>query len=225
MSKIAICITTHNRYDVFKETYENVKSNLPKDSKLIVVDDCSDTPVPEATYRFDKNVGVAVVKNKCLELAEGADFIFLLDDDVRILDNSVWQQYIDSGENCLMYQFKLPNKPPADMRVLYRGDKLISYSHTRGCFIFITKKVLEVVGGMDTRYFNQLEHPDYINRIHNAGLTSHRAADLVNSHELLYCLDQDGKIESSIKKNPIQNRKNARLYRQNRASSGFRSYR
>lgn len=224
MSKIAVCITTHNRYDVFKETYENVKSNLPKDSKLIVVDDCSYIPVPEATFRFDTNVGVATAKNKCLEFAEGADFIFLLDDDVRILDSSVWQQYIDSGENCLMYQFKLPNKPPTDMRVLYRDDKLISYSHTRGCFIFITKKVLEVVGGMDTRYTNSFEHPSWIDRIYNSGLTKYRAADLVDSEKLLVSLDQDNKIESSIKKDPVQNMKNYRLYKENRQSKAFMEY-
>lgn len=224
MRKIAVCITTHNRYSVFKETYDNVESNLPENAKLIVVDDCSDTPVPEATYRFDKNVGVAVAKNKCLELAEGADFIFLLDDDVRILDSSVWQQYIDSGENCLMYQFKLPNKPKTDMRVLYRGDKLISYSHTRGCFIFITREVLETVGGFDTRLLNSFEHPSWINRIHNAGLTKYRAADLANSHELLYCLDQDSKIESSIKKDPVQNGKNYKLYKENRQSKAYMEY-
>lgn len=193
---------------------------MPKNAKLVVVDDASEVPVPEATFRFDVNVGVATAKNKCLELAEGADFIYLLDDDVRIKDNTVWQKYIDSGENCLMYQFKLPNKPKTDMSILCQDDRLTSYSHTRGCFIFLTSRVLEVVGGFDTRFYNQIEHADYVNRIHNAGLTKYRAADLTNSHNLLYCLDQDGKVESSIK----DARPDYKLYNRQRKSKEYRAY-
>lgn len=175
-AKIAVCITTRNRYEVFKDTLANHGKFRPDNSSLFIVDDASDKPVRIGGnfYRFDENVGVSKAKNKCLQLAyeSGAEHIFLFDSDCYPLVKGWEQSYINSGENHLMYQFKLPGKPASDMRELYRDDKIVSYSHTRGAMIYITKKVLETVGGMDERYKFGYEHPDWTNRIHNAGLTN-----------------------------------------------------
>ena len=48
-TSIGIGITTHNRYDIFKKTFEEMKRFAPANAKIVVVDDASDTAVPEAT--------------------------------------------------------------------------------------------------------------------------------------------------------------------------------
>lgn len=168
--------------------------------------------------------GVAATKNKCLSKLDSCDHIFLFDDDTYPIAHRWWIPYIESGENHLMYQFKLPGKPTSDMSELYRDDKIVSYTHTRGAMLYITKKVLKTVGGLDTRYRNGFEHPDWTNRIHNAGLTTHRAMDVPGSDRLLYCLDQDGKVESSIKKDVAQRVKNYQLYKKQWRSKEYMEY-
>lgn len=209
--KIGIGIsTTPNRSNLM---YGFTECTFPPESQLEVIIDTE--------YE-----GVAKTKNRLLEELEDNDHIFLFDDDCIPIGIGWWLPYIESGENHLMYQFKLPNKPSSDMRVLYQDDKIISYSHTRGAMIYITKKVLETVGGMDERYQFGYEHADWTNRIHNAGLTTHRAMDVVGSNKLFRCLDQYGKIESSVsdevrRKNLIKNRG---LYLKSKTSKEYMEY-
>lgn len=227
--KIAVCITTRNRPDVFEKIFRKHQEFLSKnpkvEMKILIVDDASETAYAIADHRFHRQAGVARAKNKCLELAYdwGADHIFLFDDDCYPIAYDWWKPYVEHKEPHLMYQFKLPGKPETDMRELYRDNETVAYSHTRGAMIYVTKEVLDTVGGMDVRYHNGFEHPDWTNRIHNAGLTTYRAMDVPNSHKLLYCLDQDGIVESSIKDSP--KRDNYRLYDSQRQSKEYREFR
>lgn len=171
--------------------------------------------------------GVAYSKNQCLKhlYERKCDHIFLFDDDTIPRVEDFYLPYINHPEPHLMYQFKLPGKPETDMQELYRDEQTVAYSHTRGAMIYVTKEVLDTVGGMDTRYVNGFEHPDWTNRIHNAGLTTYRAMDVPNSHELFYCLDQDGKIESSIPEDKAQHIRNYTLYRKQKNSKEYMEFR
>lgn len=223
--KIAVCISTRNRYEVLELAIAHHNKYLPSNAKVFIVDDASDIPVWGADYRFETNVGVAVVKNKCLELAYnwGADHIMLFDSDCYPINDGYWQAYVNHDEPHLMYQFRLPNKPKSDMQILYQDEDTISYSHTRGAMIYLERRVLDAVGGFDTKYgLGGFEHPDFTNRVHNAGLTTHRAMDVVNSNELLYCLDQDGKVDSSV--NLRDKTKNYKYYQSQRKSKEFKEY-
>lgn len=172
----------------------------PKGANIIVVDDASTVPVQEATYRFDMNVGIAGAKNKCLELLEGYDHIFLFDDDTYPVCDGWEQPYIDSPEPHLMYIFMhLIRQRLHDSTEIFRDSKLHAYSHPRGCMLYLDRKVLDVVGGMDTRYGRWgYEHVDYSNRIYNAGLTSFRYADVVGSNKLIHSGDEHIEVKSSV---------------------------
>jgi glycosyltransferase involved in cell wall biosynthesis len=203
---ISFCITTHNRYEVFKKTYDEILKFMPKDSELIVVDDASERPVKEAAYRFEKNVGIARAKNKCLELAKG-DHIFLLDDDTYGLKKNWFMPYIGSKEPHLMYifrNFKDTSKHSLrDCEEVYRDSEIVGYSHVRGCMLYVERRVLDIVGGFDVRYGKAMyEHTDWSNRIYNAGLTSMRVMDVVDSDQLIYSADEHQTVSSSI--NPIE---------------------
>jgi len=224
---IGIGISTRNRHETFVKSYIEILNNTPYTAKIVVVDDASDIEPPFTTYRFEKNVGVAVAKNKCLELLEGCEHIFLFDNDTYPLTPEWWIPYVDSDEPHLMYQFKIPGKPKSDMRLLHEDENIKAYSNTRGAMIYLHRSAINTVGGFDNEYGTFFEHPDLTNRIYNAGLTTHRAMDVVGSEKLLYCLDQDGAIESSIPDDVRQRNmaKNYRLYSKNKLSKAYKEYR
>lgn len=172
--------------------------------------------------------GIAFAKNKLLNRLQSCEHIFLADDDVIPLRKDWYLPYIEHPEPHLMYQFRLPGKPLSEMKELYRDDKTVAYSRTRGVFLYIERRVLDVVGGFDEEYGRYgYEHPDWTNRIHNAGLTTHRAMDVPNSHELLYCIDQDYQAESSVPEETkrIMMAKNYKYYKSQRGSKEYKDFR
>lgn len=199
--KIGIGITTHNRPEVLLTTLENMKKYLPKNGRIEIVDDGSATPVPEATFRFNKNVGIATAKNKCLELLEDCEHIFLFDDDAYPVAKDWFKPYIESGEPHLMYLFKdFKHRKLNDSVLLYNDGKLKAYSHPRGCMLYIHNSVLKIAGGMDTSYCRWgYEHVDYSNRIHNLGLTTFRFADIVGSENIIHSRDEWQDVQTTVK--------------------------
>lgn len=224
---IGIGITTHNRPEVLKNSLEQMIRFAPPESLIIVVDDASDEPVPTAMMRAHKRVGVARCKNMCLQLLQDCDHIFLFDDDTYPIAPEWWKPYVESKEPHLMYQFRLPGKPARDMQILHEDEDIVAYSHTRGAMLYIKKEVLSKVGGMDPAYHPDggFEHPDWTNRIFNAGLTTYRAMDVPNSDKLLYCLDQDNQVKSSLKINRRAKLENFKYYTANKESKSYKEFR
>lgn len=233
---IVIAITTRNRRGVFQKSYEQIIKYAPPKAKIVVVDDASTTPYAGVTlqdstitYRFNENVGIPVAKNKCLSIAYKlkADHIFLFDSDTYPIHQDWWQPYVMSPEPHLMYQFKLPSKRKGDMSIVHKDEYHVAYTHTRGCMLYFERRVLDEVGGFDTTYgLGVYEHPDLTNRIHNAGLTTYRAMDVVGSKELIYCMDQDGGVDSTLDKklkreNTINN---AAYYQRSKTSSAYKEF-
>ena len=186
---------------------------IPPGAKLVVEND-------------EHFTGVAATKNRLLAQLDTCDDIFLFDDDTWPTSEGWWLPYINSGESHLMYQFKLPGRRYGDMRLLYAGEKVNAYSHTRGAMIYIKRGVLDVVGGMDEAYKFGYEHTDWTNRIYNAGLTTFRAMDVVNSNQLIYCLDQNSKAESSIslKERRASMINNYKTYQRSKTSREYKEY-
>ncbi len=197
---IGIGITTHNRPQQIEKTLEEVRNYAPLAAKIVVVDDASKEPVAGATYRFDTNVGIAVAKNKCLELLEDCEHIFLFDDDTYPVTEGWHLPYINSGEPHLMYIFK-DFKTPAlnDTIELYRDSKIVAYSHPRGCMLYFRKEAIRAVGGMRPEFGKWgYEHPDLSNRIFNKGLTRFRYMDVPGSDKLFYSGDEHQSVISTV---------------------------
>lgn len=214
MSSIGVGITTKGRYEVFKKTYNEWVKRLPKGAKLVVVDDNSATPVPEATHRHSTTWGISRSKNHCLELLDDCNHIFLADDDCYPVSDDWYKPYIESPEPHLMYvftEFAVPTiKPLKDCKEIYRDEKLVAYTHARGCLLYIDRKILDVVGGMDTAFGGSMfEHSEWSNRIYNAGLTLFRVMDV--PQRMFHSMDEWVEVASSItltdrKLNLIKNR-------------------
>ena len=228
--KIGIGITTHNRYDVFKKTLDMICRYATEGVKLAIVDDGSDVLVEEADYRFDTNVGIARAKNKCFELLDDCDHIFLFDDDCYPVTFGWWKPYIESGEPHLMYIFKdfATGKKLNDNVVLYEDSKLRAWSHPRGVMCYYRRECLQRVGGMDPVYGRWgWEHPDLSDRIFNAGLTKFRYADVVGSDKLFYSADEHRTVKSTVwgADRAKQIRRNKELYEARKGSTAYMPYR
>lgn len=229
MTKIGIGITTHNRYDVFSKTLAEIKRLAPAGAEIVVVDDASDKPVPEATYRFARNVGIAAAKNKCFELLEGCDHIFLFDDDTYPLVQDWHQPYVDSHEPHLMYIFQdfATGTKLNDTIKIYQDSEITAWSHARGCMLYFKRICLDVVGGMDPVFGKWgWEHPNLSERIYNAGLTSFRYSDVTNSAGLFWSADEHQAVQSTVAgpDRSVMITRNRPIYEANRDSDRFVPY-
>lgn len=226
---IGIGITEHNRPDVFGHTLMEIKRFMPSNAKLIIVDDASDIPVIDATFRFEVNVGIARAKNKCLELLEDCDHIFLFDSDTYPISANWWVPYCENPEPHLMYIFQdFPTGHKLrDTEILYRDSKIVAYSHPRGCMLYYKRECLERIGGMVADFGRWgYEHGQLSDRIHNAGLTLFRYADVPGSDKLFYSGDEHRSVTSTV--NGLERRKwitrNQKIYEQLKGSADYVSY-
>jgi hypothetical protein len=187
---IGIAITVHNRHDVAKKTIEEHQRFLPEGCKFIVVDDCSDTPFPNADFRFEKNAGIAIAKNKCIELLNGCDHFFLFDDDTFPIEEGWHEHYINAGKGHLAYMFATTSTDKYETRAGVRY-----WNVNRGCMLYFDKETLDRIGGFDNRFIQyNWEHLDISRRA--TGLEGCMDID----RKVICSLDEDRKVESSVLK-------------------------
>lgn len=194
--KLGVALTTRNRPGLYERNIKEWRANLPPDAVLAVVDDASDPPADlshaDTSHRFDTNMGVAVAKNRCLELLvdSGVRHVFLADDDTRPVTPDWWEPYVASPEPHLMYQ---PLGLPSHWRITPTGgdDNHVAFDKPRGCLIYIDTNVLPVVGGMSVAFGKHgAEHGNWSDRIHTAGLTTWPYADVAGAARFR-CDDED----------------------------------
>lgn len=223
--KIGVGIITCNRPEFFRECF----NSLPKDKidEIVVVNDGKPLPFDISkgvVLDNPKNVGVGVSKNRALKYLfdKGCDYIFLLEDDMLVKRDNVFEAYINaykqSGIHHFNYgpgspfnrrqtiqDFDLHNRhlldqhsePNPKMIVDYKDVKVALYEHTVAMFSFFTREVIEKVGYIDEEYYNAWEHVDHTYRIIKAGY--HPPfwwfADIANSDQ--YLTEAPGAIDNS----------------------------
>lgn len=202
METIAICITTRNREATLILSLVRWNTFKPKNADIIVVDDASDMPKQGVNYRFKTQVGIAKAKNKCLELAQGYDHVFLVDDDVYPKVKGWEKPYIESGLNHMALTFEKNSKgqyysPSVRKEGTWNGYN--TYTAPNGCFLYLTKEAIETAGGMRPEFgIWGFEHVEYSQRIHALGLTPHPYMDVPNSLDLIHVCDYYGEVKSSL---------------------------
>ena len=169
--------------------------------------------------------GVAKAKNQALHYLVNSecDYIFLIEDDVVILDKNIFTYYINACKETGIQHFnygpgtpfnrqqevhfdlhnrhelKQNTEPSPRLIVDYGQTKISLYTHVAGMFSFFTKEVLENVGYMDEQFYNAWDHVDHTYRIIKAGY--HPPfwwfADIENSHKYI------GEAENAINNSAI----------------------
>jgi hypothetical protein len=219
---IGIAITTRNRRDVFLKTYAEIKKHAPKGARIVVVDDASATPCEQATFQFEFQAGIAKAKNKCLELLEGCDYLFLFDDDCYPTKKGWEKVYINSGLAHACYNFTLPHdgiKP-----VETRGNFTV-WSSPRGCMLFFTRNAIQTAGGFDEAFgVWGYEHVELSARLRNLGVTPAAFIDVVGSSEVLHSMDEKLQVSSTTPERHVYINANRRHYMSKVSRSDWQPY-
>lgn len=191
-SAIGVAITTHNRNELVAKTYAEIKKHTPN-AYIVIIDDASSKPVrieDANIFRLSQNAGIALSKNKCLELLmnAGCQHLFLFDDDCYPKVDEWYRPYIDSPEPHLSHSW--------DLIELYRDENIVATHAVGGSMIYYDRKAIEAVGGMRTDFGKWgCEHVNLSDRIFNAGLTSWRYQDIPEAYdgEIFYEYDRYNK--------------------------------
>ena len=170
MSKIGVAIITYNRPDYYKKVLEKIPKN--KINTLTVINDGENSYVNESDADFivknNKQLGVAKSKNIALKLLiekYECDHLFIIEDDVIILDENVFDLYIETAnifgihhlnfekiagnEKTLKYSYEAPS-----------GHSVGFYHNPQGAFSYFHSNIIKKLGYFDENYINAFEHID-----------------------------------------------------------------
>ena len=222
MEKIGIGIVTYQRFDRFKQCFENLLKNGRDVTEIVIVDDCSTVDREKYDAYFngikfkhihvivnEKNLGVGPSKNKILKYFydKGYKYIFTLEDDINIINEDVFAEYIDVVTNTgFQYvNFALHGLHNINrQRVMKINNYEVGiYPHIVGALSLHTKKLIDDIGYYDEEYKNAWEHVDYCYIASLKGLTSPfwMFIDVKDSNRLVQ--EQTGSLEdSSIRPGP-----------------------
>ena len=179
--KVGIGLITCDRPDFFKKS-ENSILNL--NCVKIVVDD-GENKVETSVYKketpFPKS-GVAKAKNIALSylIDQGCAHIFLMEDDIEILNEKVFDLYINAQKSTGIKHFNFGlhgnhnldylGRPTIRTTVNYPDKiKINFYANVLGAFSYYHIDALKKVGLMDENFYNALEHVDHTYQIIQKG--------------------------------------------------------
>jgi GT2 family glycosyltransferase len=219
-NKKGCAIITCDRPDFFKKCYNSVKnSNIT----IIVIDD-GEKPIDQSVeleniHHYIKTKGkqgVAIAKNMAFDYFLDNDYehIFLIEDDIEIIDENVFDVYINTSKATGLKHLNYGlhgnhnrdayGNPTIIKTVNYgNGISIDLYPNVLGAFSYYHRSVLEHVGLMPTCYFNALEHVDQTYKASLKGYTSpwRYFADVHDSSKSIKDIVPDHQ-QSKIRNNP-----------------------
>jgi hypothetical protein len=179
--KIGLGLITCDRPDFFEKSSNSL---YKLDCVKVVVDD-GETKVSTLLDKIDTEhpkSGVAKAKNKALEflIKEKCEHIFLMEDDIEVLDEAVFELYINASLSTGIKHFNFGlhgdhnldhlGRPTIRTTVNYPDNlKIDLYPNVLGAFSYYHIDTLNKVGLMDERFYNALEHVDHTYQIIKQG--------------------------------------------------------
>ncbi len=215
---IGIGVVTCNRGDMLHKLLKSI--NSCNWAEFIIVNDGDDRLEIDGynyyIHNNEENLGVCKSKNIAMKhlLDKGCDYVFIIEDDMLILDDGIFDKYIqtykETGIHHLMFGYHGPaNKNgvsggvPHPRKIIDYGNVQVALNlHCVGAFCFYTRKSLEAVGLLDEEFDkNNFEHVEHSYRLAKAGYSTPYWwwADLANS--LDYIEEQAcSEVSSSIRR-------------------------
>lgn len=216
MARIGVGITTYQRFDMFKECFENLLKHSKSVEEIMIVEDCStvdkekydeyfSNPFPNniLIVRNPVNLGVGASKNIILKYFydKGYDYIFTLEDDINVIHDSAFDKYVEAVEKTGFQYFNfsqhgLGNISGVDY-ITINGVDLSLNPNVIGAVSVHTRKLIDEIGYYDEQYTNAMEHVDYCYLASLKGLTTPfwQFADLKDCEK--YFREQPGSIQKS----------------------------
>jgi hypothetical protein len=228
MSVIGVGVITCDRESLFRKCV----SSLPPTDFSVVVNDGNE--YQQSVYplgitkiiQHKKNQGVGRSKNDALRflMSKNCEHIFLLEDDIRIINKNVFDEYIRasnvSGIRHLNFAYHGPaNKdengcPKEKIRINFQNDVSLSFhSHLAGAFSYFHRSIINKVGYIDEKFVNVYDHLDHTLQMIKSNLHPPFGwfADLADSSKFIEDLDPD-LSKSVIRKKIFQFRLRYKLY-------------
>jgi len=173
MNKFMIGVITKDRYNGLESLLISLQNLL---FAVIVVDasdnfnnHCADKYIPRK-YILNQTKQNAVVYNKNLLmnifLNSNCDYLFLIEDDVKITNINIFQIYIEICQKYGFYHLCFNGTPEKHKNYILNDDIRI-YRRLDGKFCLFTKECLQKVGLMNQKLcYNCFEHVEHSARIH-----------------------------------------------------------
>ena len=185
--KIGIGITTYKRPALLQQCLAEFNVRLPPNSILFVNDDS------------ERAEGIAAAKNRCLDALEHCDYIFLFDDDIWPCKDKWWEPFIKGSVDYNCHVFSSSWNISTMNYVVARKGSLLSLKWTCGVCVFLTKKVVETIGGYNIMFGKWGgEHEEYAQRAWLNGLAPYKLCDLEGSIDNFMSLDKQNQITSTL---------------------------
>lgn len=184
--RIGVGIVTCNRPEFLKKLYDSIDQTKIDD--LVIVND-GDELVDKfdcCIINNDRNYGVGITKNKAIKhlMNNKCDYIFIVEDDMLIKNNRVWEEYIHAYEETGIQHFMFHAHGPANKGGVSKGKsvpraiidyntiKIVLYQHCVGSFCFYTKEALQKESGNDVNFINAFEHVEHSYRLAKRNFSS-----------------------------------------------------
>lgn len=183
--RIGCAIITYNRPESLLRLY----ASIPREQLdyFIIVNDGQAFPEfaglqVDEFIQHENNQGVGRSKNDALRrmLERGVEHIFLIEDDIYLTDDTVFDRYIEAARVSGIQHFNYSqhgqaNKSPVGLqpnpnaKARYGDIEIAFYPYCVGAFSYYSHHCLEVVGLMDEDFYNAWEHIDHSLRVILAG--------------------------------------------------------
>jgi glycosyltransferase involved in cell wall biosynthesis len=209
---ISAGITTRNRPEYLRLALQHFLE-YSKNINIIVIDDNSDNGMCQlinketceslkyglnvnniklSYYYNETRLGIAKSKNECLRkmAALNTEHFFLFDDDCFPKKQDWEKCYIQAAQKSNAHHL-MHLTPFSIIQPVKAMEHITAYNNCAGVMLYIDRKVVENVGGYDTRFgLYGYEHAQYSKRIHQAKLSGEYIYNTPNaSGDYIYSLD------------------------------------
>ena len=123
-NKIGVGIVTCNRPDFLVKLLDSI--SYRNDVEFVIVNDGGPIDIKGYNYYIinnETNLGVGKSKNKAMQhlLDKGCDYIFIIEDDMLILNDAVFEQYIKAHKKTGIHHFMFGYHGPANKNGISGG--------------------------------------------------------------------------------------------------------
>ena len=177
---IGVAIITCDRPEFFKQCEASLVKikQAYKNIYTVVVDDGLENVVASPFLNWyiktEGKIGVGKAKNLALKslIDKGCEHIFILEDDIEIIDDNVFNFYIEASKTTGIKHFNFglhgnhnldpQGQPIIRKSVNYPDGTIVDlYPNILGALSYFHIDVLKDVGLMDESFYNALEHVDH----------------------------------------------------------------
>lgn len=222
--KKGLAIITCDREDFFNQALESINKN--EIDFLLVVDAsrksycrklAKKNEKVDEVYCFQATTPVGIAKNKAIEilLQNDVEHLFLMEDDVKIIKEGVFDKYIaTAAKSGIWGQLSFgghgngnKNKDgvvePSEVVDYEDGIEVDFYQESLAAFCYIHRNILKHIKGFNEAYVNAVEHLHFYEEVARLKLGSFFSyfPDISKSYEYLEDIDNDHR-GSVIRKNP-----------------------